>query len=111
MMGRVVVMSSNVGGSLGEHFSNLDDPRRDQGKRHQLLDIIAMTICAVIGGAEGWSDVELFVQCKYEWFQRFLRLPHGVPCADTPAFARAGSLGGYSPALTRNNSGTASWTG
>ena len=42
-----------------------------------------MTICAVIVGAEGWSDVELFVQCKYEWFQRFLRLPHGVPCADT----------------------------
>ena len=83
MMGRVVVMSSNVSGSMGEHFSNLDDPRRDQGKRHQLLDIIAMTICAVIGGAEGWSDVELFVQCKYEWFQRFLGLPHGVPCADT----------------------------
>ena len=45
-----------------------------------------MTIRAVIGGAEGWSDVELFVQCKYEWFQRFLDLPNGVPCPDT--FAR-----------------------
>ena len=50
-MGRVVMMSSNADGSLSEHFSNLDDPRRDQGKRHRLLDIIAMTICAVIGGA------------------------------------------------------------
>ncbi len=79
-------MSSNAGGSLGEHFGNMEDPRRDQGKRHQLLDIIAMTICAVIGGAEGWRDVELFVQCKYEWFQRFLDLPNGVPCPDT--FAR-----------------------
>ena len=46
-------MSRNAGGSLGEHFGNMEDPRRDQGKRHQLLDIIAMmSICAVIGGAE-----------------------------------------------------------
>ena len=82
----IVVMSSNAGGSLGEHFGNMEGPGRDQGKRHQLLDIIAMTIRAVIGGAEGWSDVELFVQCKYEWFQRFLDLPNGVPCPDT--FAR-----------------------
>ena len=48
----MVVMSRNAGGSLGEHSGNMEDPRRDQGKRHQLLDIIAMTICAVIGGAE-----------------------------------------------------------
>ena len=86
-------MSVISGGNLGEHFGNLEDPRRDLGKRHQLLDIIAMTICAVIGGAEGWSDVELFVKCKYEWFQRFLDLPNGVPCPDTFArvFARIDS--------------------
>ena len=82
----VVMMGSREGGSLVEHFGNLEDPRRDQGKRHQLLDIIAMTVCAVVGGAEGWSDVELFVKCKYEWFQGFLDLPNGVPCSDT--FAR-----------------------
>ena len=86
-------MSVISDGNLGKHFGNLEDPRRDQGKRHQLLDIIAMTICAVIGGAEGWSDVELFVQCKYEWFQRFLGLPDGVPCPDNFArvFARIDS--------------------
>ena len=104
-------MSRNARGSLSEHFGSLEDPRRDQAKRHQLLDIIAMTICAVIGGAEGWSDVELFVKCKYEWFQRFLDLPNGVPCSDTPAFARAGSLRECSHALTRNNFGAVSWTG
>jgi predicted transposase YbfD/YdcC len=83
-------MDSSEGGSLMEHFGHLEDSRRDQGKRHQLLDIIAMTICAVIGGAEGWDDVELFVQCKYDWFQRFLDLPHGVPCSDTFARVFAG---------------------
>ncbi len=79
----VVMMSSNGGGSLGEHFGNSEDPRRDQGKRHQFLDIIAMTICTVVGGAEGWSDVELFVQCQYEWFKGFLALPNGIPSPDT----------------------------
>ncbi len=91
-------MGSSEGGSLMEHFGPLEDSRRDQGKRHQLLDIIAMTSSAVIGGAEGWDDVELFVRCKYEWFQRFLGLPHGVPCSDT--FARV--FAGIDPEQFRN---------
>ena len=81
-----------------ERFGALEDSGRDQGKRHQLLDIIAMTICAVIGGAEGWDDVELFVRCKYEWFRRFPDLPHGVPCSDT--FARV--FAGIDPEQFRN---------
>ena len=91
-------MGSSECVSLMEHFGHLEDPRRDQGKRHQLLDIIAMTICAVVGGAEGWDDVELFVQCKYDWFRRFLELPHGVPCSDT--FARV--FAGIDPEQFRN---------
>ena len=45
-----------------------------------------MTICAVVAGAEGWGDVELFAQCKEDWFRTFLELPNGIPCSDT--FAR-----------------------
>lgn len=47
-------MSGQVGGRLAEHFGEMEDPRRDQGKRHQLLDIIAIAICALICGADGW---------------------------------------------------------
>ena len=65
------MMSSGEGTSLVEHFSSLADPRRPQGRRHNLLDIITMTICGVVAGAEGWDDVELFAQCKAEWFRRF----------------------------------------
>ena len=71
---------------LMQHFGGLEDPRRPQGRRHNLLDIIAMTICAVVAGAEGWDDVELFAQCKEDWFRTFLELPNGIPCSDT--FAR-----------------------
>ena len=79
-------MSDGEGRGFVEHFSSLDDPRRPQGRRHKLLDIVAMTICAVVAGAEGWDDVELFAQCKVQWFRRFLELPNGIPSSDT--FAR-----------------------
>lgn len=49
-----------------------------------------MTICAVVAWAEGWNDVELFTQCKEDWFGTFLESPNGIPCSDTFAqvFAR-----------------------
>jgi len=35
---------------LKEHFSSLDDPRAQHSIEHLLLDIILVTICAVICG-------------------------------------------------------------
>jgi hypothetical protein len=37
--------------SLLKHFENLDDPRTEYLIEHKLLDIIGITICAVICGA------------------------------------------------------------
>ena len=65
------MMNGGEGISLVEHFSSLEDPRRPQGRRHNLLDVVAMTICAVVAGAEGRDDVELFTHCKGQWFRRF----------------------------------------
>ncbi len=36
-----------------EHFSQIDDPRREHGKRHVLEEILVLTICAVMCGADG----------------------------------------------------------
>lgn len=68
------------------HFANLDDPRDERGKDHLLLDIVAIAICAVICGAEGWVDIEEYGRAKEEWFATFLELPNGIPSHDT--FAR-----------------------
>lgn len=43
--------------NLKERFSRLEDPRIERHKRHKLLDIVILTICAVISGAEGWWEV------------------------------------------------------
>ena len=70
---------SRAAGTLVETFSQIDDPRSDSGKRHDLMDILSMVICE----AEGWSDVELFGKSKYDWLSRFLKLPNGIPSHDT----------------------------
>lgn len=69
--------------SLLEHFKTLDDPRTDYLVDHFLLDIIGLTICAVICGAESWTDIENYGKAKESWLRRFLCLPHGIPSHDT----------------------------
>lgn len=76
-------MPDDPAAALAEHFSELEDPRSDSGKRHLLLDIIVIAICAVICGADDWVEVELFGQAKEKWLRTFLKLPHGIPSHDT----------------------------
>jgi predicted transposase YbfD/YdcC len=76
--------------SLRECFSVVRDPRREHQRFHRLWDIIAITICAVISGADGWPDVEEYGRCKQEWLESFLELPYGIPSHDT--FARVFAL-------------------
>jgi predicted transposase YbfD/YdcC len=55
----------------------------ERTKEHKLIDIIAIAICAVICGAEGWVDIELFGKSKLPWLKTFLELPNGIPSHDT----------------------------
>jgi predicted transposase YbfD/YdcC len=70
-------------GKIAEHFGKVRDPRIGNATRHKLLDMIVIAICAVICGADGWSDVALFGKSKKDWFKKFLELPHGIPSHDT----------------------------
>jgi hypothetical protein len=76
--------------AIEEHFSKVSDPRIDRSKEHKLIDIIAIAICAVICGAEGWVDIELFGKSKLPWLKSFLELPNGIPSHDT--FGRVFSM-------------------
>jgi predicted transposase YbfD/YdcC len=69
--------------TLQEHFATLEDPRVERTKRHQLLAIITIALCAVICGADTWVDVEEFGKAKRVWFETFLDLPNGIPSHDT----------------------------
>ena len=69
--------------SISEHFATLSDPRRDHTKEHRLLDIVAITLCAVICGADDWVNVATFGRVKEAWLRTFLALPGGIPSHDT----------------------------
>ena len=69
--------------AISEFFSDIKDPRVERHKRHKLIDIITITICAVISGIEHWTEIQSYGETKYKWFKQFLALPHGVPSHDT----------------------------
>jgi predicted transposase YbfD/YdcC len=69
--------------TVADYFVDLPDPRTGPALRHDLLDIVAVAICAVLCGADTWVDVELFGRSKESWLRTFLALPHGIPSHDT----------------------------
>lgn len=100
-------------GGLRAHFADLPDPRIDRTKRHQLLDIITIALCAVLCGADSWVDVETFGKAKLPWLRSFLDLPNGIPSHDTfgRVFAALDSVAfercffGWVQALARSTAG------
>ena len=76
-------MSQAPTARITDHFGGIRDPRLERTRQHLLLDILAIAICAVIAGADGWTDVEQFGKAKLQWFKTFLALPNGIPSHDT----------------------------
>jgi predicted transposase YbfD/YdcC len=69
--------------NLKDHFSQLVDPRVGRAKRHELLDILLIAVCAMLCGAEGFTEIAECGRCKADWFKTWLALPHGIPSHDT----------------------------
>ena len=65
-----------------QHFASLEDPRIDRNKLHALIDIVLLTICAVVSGADGWEAIEDFGREKLDWLRRFAPFRNGVPSHD-----------------------------
>jgi len=68
--------------SLLDDFATLEDPRVERNQRHALLDILLLTVCAVVSGAEGWEVIEEFGREKLDWLCRFALFENGVPSHD-----------------------------
>lgn len=70
---------------MKEYFEGIKDPRQAWKVNHSLLEIIVMTVCAVISGCEHWEDIVDFCRVKASWFQEKLglKLENGVASHDT----------------------------
>src|SRR3954452_16427479 len=68
---------------FAEVFGELEDPRTGNARRHLLLEILLIALCAVLSGGEDCTDMALFGRAKEPFLRQFLRLPSGVPSHDT----------------------------
>src|SRR6266496_5340633 len=69
--------------TFAECFADLPDPRKTDQCDHLLIDILFIAVCAVICGADGFTDMEEFGLAKEAWLRQFLQLPNGIPSHDT----------------------------
>ena len=60
----------------------VSDPRQAKKVRHNLVELLVVTICAAISGADTFIDVEVWGKAKLDWLRRYLRLEHGIPSHD-----------------------------
>lgn len=64
-------------------FSEIADPRGDRGKRHPLINVIAIAICGVICGADNWVSITTWAKAKEGWLSQLLDMSAGIPSHDT----------------------------
>ncbi|MBD0296255.1 MAG: ISAs1 family transposase [Flavisolibacter sp.] len=69
--------------SFIDFFDSLSDPRVERTRKHKLIDILIITIAAVLSGCDDWNEIELYGNSKEEWLKTFLELPEGIPSHDT----------------------------
>lgn len=48
--------------SLHAFFTEIDDPRRAQGRKHPLASVLALSAAAVLCGMRGYKDISIWVQ-------------------------------------------------
>jgi hypothetical protein len=61
----------------------ITDTRHESYVKHNLLDIIMITLLAVLANANEWLEIEHFGKIKENWLKGFLELPNGIPSDDT----------------------------
>lgn len=75
-------MPSSPDSPFRHHLDCIKDPRH-HNTRHLLHDILLIALCALISGADSWTQVAEYGRSKFDWFKEFLELPHGIPSHDT----------------------------
>lgn len=76
-------MHTGPAGIVYKHFEKVTDPRAYRGPTHDLHEMIFMALTATMCGANGWADVERFVDARYDWFEKYIPMENGIPSHDT----------------------------
>jgi predicted transposase YbfD/YdcC len=69
--------------SFVDEFAALTDPRAQRNQLYRVEEILLLSLCACICGAEGWQDVEDFGKLKLPYLRQYLEYANGTPSDDT----------------------------
>lgn len=69
--------------TLFNHFEILEDFRDIRGKKHELVNIIIMSIYGILCGYTDFVNMTDFLQLNEEYFINLLNLENGIPSHDT----------------------------
>ena len=72
-----------IAASVMDYFASIPDPRVERTRAHPLENILVIALLAVLCGADSFTAIEEFGQCKREFLATFLDLKGGIPSHDT----------------------------
>jgi predicted transposase YbfD/YdcC len=75
--------SNHESSAFHDHFQDLTDPRVERTRKHPLINIVFITVCGVLSGANSFASIHEFACDRRSWFARYLDLSNGIPSDDT----------------------------
>jgi DDE family transposase len=69
-------------GSIASYFESLSDPRHTRNRKHLLVDITVLAVCAILCGCDGPTAMHRWAMERKDWLAEFLTLPNGIPSRD-----------------------------
>ena len=68
--------------SIASYFESLDDPRHTRNRKHLLVDIAVIAVCAILCGCDGPTAIHRWARHRQSWLAQHLALPNGIPSRD-----------------------------
>ncbi|MCP4321003.1 MAG: ISAs1 family transposase [Alteromonadales bacterium] len=65
--------------SFLNEIEKLEDHRVDANKDYDLIDIVFLTMSAVLCGAKGWKAIQIFGEYQLDWLRQYREFPNGIP--------------------------------
>ena len=66
--------------SIAPYFESLDDPRHTRNRKHLLVDIVVLTVCAIICRCDGPTAIHRWAKHRQSWLAQFLAALSGILC-------------------------------
>jgi DDE_Tnp_1-associated/Transposase DDE domain len=82
-MARIRLMAKLVDvESIGSYFESLSDPRHTRNRKHKLVDVMVLAVCAIVCGCGGPTAMHRWARERQEWLAQYLTLSNGIPSRD-----------------------------